>query len=695
MRIVVGLRPLFPGKVGGQEIYVRELLREWAEWARDDEWIVLVNAETAPSFASPGPWMRFITVPEVHDLALWARTAESFGPALYFSPMLVIDPPSVGLPTVVNIPDLQHEFFPSYFDAATLAMRRVHFPLSARRAAAVLTHSGHARDTIIEKFKVPADKVHGVQLAAGDEFRAAPVVARVQAFREKYRLPENFGFFPAHFWPHKNHETLFKALSIIRKRHGEAPLIALSGFAAAQAGPVEAAIRQHGLQDCIRILGYLDRAEVPVAYQAAQFLVFPSKFEGFGIPVAEAMAAGCPVVCSDIPSLSEFTGDGAITCDPDDAEAFAAGMHQLMTDPAVRTRLRDRGRQRSAELTWKRSAKLSYAVLREVWERWHAQPRAAVVSVPWPPASGAESWELPPAEPASILQFTAHNESEADQTVSSRFAASGLDALLAPHGTGEEWFDLLRLKSADNIALTRLSVGPVLAPDLRAWLARHPRATPYEIVLRVATSGMTAIDDALPQQAEPATATHPALPAREGLRLSAKYFGEIDPGWLRAAGESTAGTLPFVGRWRPAQRRVGKLASAWHHLRLTGKLPPGLTRAVIAKLRPPSAAAPTADGWIGRRGEVILRPAADGNLRLRLELPPWPMRRPPELSIRLGRRTLYRGILRQPGIYAFCWGWPAGEESVRLRLASSAVCVPAEQGLGSDARELSVRILKD
>ena len=674
---------------------MRELLREWAAWARDDEWIVLLNSETAASFSSPGPWMRFVTVPEVHDLALWARTAEAFGPALYFSPMLVIDPPSVGLPTVVNIPDLQHEFFPAYFDAATLAMRRVHFPLSARRAAAVLTHSGHARDTIIEKFKVPANKIHGIQLAAGDEFRAAPVPARVQAFREKYQLPEKFGFFPANFWPHKNHATLFEALAIYRKQHGEPPLIALSGFSAGQAGPVEAAIKQHGLQDSIRILGYLDRAEIPLAYQAAQFLVFPSKFEGFGIPVAEAMAAGCPVVCSNIPSLSEFTGDGAITCDPDDAEAFAAGMHQLMTDPAEISRLVERGRQRSAELTWKRTAELSYGVLREVWERWHAQPRAAVVRVPWPPVPGAESWQLPPAEPASILQFTATNEGEVDHTASARFAANGLDALLAPHGDGAERFDLLRLKSADSIALSRLRVGPALAPDLRAWLARHPRATPYEIVLRVATSGMTAVDDALLPQAETAATARPPLSAREGLRLSTKYFGEIDPGWLRAAGEASAKTLPFVGRWRPAQRRVGRLASAWHHLRLTGKLPPGISRALIAKLRPPSAAAPTADGWIGRRGEVMLRPAADGNLRLRLELPPWPMRRPPELSIRLGRRTLYRGILRQPGIYAFCWGWPVGEESVRLRLISSAVCIPAEHGLGSDARELSVRVLKD
>src|SRR6185369_5796401 len=132
-----------------------------------------------------------------------------------------------GLPCVVNIPDLQHEFFPGFFDAETLAMRRLHYPLSARRAAAVLTHSTHAKETIVAKFGLPADRVHGIQLAAGDEFRIAPDAEKIARFRKKHRLPEAFGFFPAHFWPHKNHATLFKALTLYRERHGEPPTIAL------------------------------------------------------------------------------------------------------------------------------------------------------------------------------------------------------------------------------------------------------------------------------------------------------------------------------------------------------------------------------------------------------------------------------------------------------------------------------------
>lgn len=693
MRVVTGLRPLFPGRIGGHEVYVRELLREWGDWARDDEWIVLVNEESAASFTPPGPWMKFVTVPGVHDLAGWSRVAESFGPALYFSPMLVIDPPSVGLPTVVNIPDLQHDFFPNYFDADTLAMRRVHFPLSARRAAAVLTQSAHARTTIVERYGIPADRVHGIQLAAGDEYRRPANTARIAAFLDKYHLPQIFGYFPANFWPHKNHATLFKALALYRRQFGPPPVIALSGFSGDRLAAVEAAIRAHGLQENIRILGFLDRAEVPVAYQAAHFLIFPSRFEGFGLPVAEAMAAGCPVICSDIPSLAEFAGDAALTCAADNAGAYAAAIHRLMTDDGLRQSLARRGSERSAELTWKRTAELSHAALRGVWDRWQQRPQAAVRIIIWPPAQDAQIPPLTPAEPAPILQFSTGGGELPDPRLAQRFAESGLDALIAPvDGVPPEPFDLIRLKSGDSLPLNRLRAGPALSLDLIAWLARHPGATNYEVALRIVTNGMTAQDSALAPV--PAAAVAP-LTGRTGLHLSAKYFGEIDAGWLRRAGEASIADFPFIGRWKRAQRHAGRLLSAWHHLRLTGRPPPGLQRALLARLRPPPAAAPTADGWIGRNGEITLRPAADGTLRLRLELPAWPLPRPPAVRIRRGQRVLYRGVLRQPGIYAFCWGWPEGETSVQLNIHATAVCVPAEHGLGSDARELSVRVLKD
>jgi glycosyltransferase involved in cell wall biosynthesis len=711
MRIVIGLRSLFPGKVGGLETYVRELINAWGETRREDKWIVLVNPDAAPTFQSPGPWMHFETVAEPHDLHAWKTAAERHAPAIYFSPMLVIDPHDVALPTVVNIPDVQHLFYPDFFDPETLAFRHLHFPLSARRAAAIVTLSDHARTSIIERLGAKPEKVHDILLAAGDHFHQPPDRDAVPAFLKKHGLPPEFGFYPANFWPHKNHAALFDALSRYRKTHGDAPHVALSGFAGGNQEKVLAAIRAKKLEDRIHLLGYLEHDEVPVAYRAAGFLVFPSLFEGFGIPVAEAMASGCPVLASSASSIPELAGEAALLFNPLDPDDLVRQLRRLLTEPGLRERLIRSGLQRSGELTWGRTADETYAVFKSVAAALAAQTTAPVAVIPLNDSGEINRERLPAAAPAPILHFSRPGgrlSLGAAQRAAEAFRGSGLGAIIgsvewpagepgAPSAPAGEpaGFDTLRLKSEDSLPLQALWIGPDLSAEFLAWLAQGDPPAAYEIMLRAATLGPVGDNRALRTiAAKPPE--RPASPER-GARLSLRYFGVPDSGWLRRWAAARLARWPgfnATAALRPGARsRTLDLYESWLWFRLTGVFPARFKERLTGLWRRARPAPPSADGWIGRQGQVVLAKPVEGQIRLRLQAPEWPNPPPPQLTIRLGRTRLYRGTLCQPGLYDFNWPWPGAAESVTLHLSSSATFIPAEHGMGMDGRELSFRIL--
>ncbi len=688
LRLVVGLRAFFPGKVGGLEIYVRELLKGWGATRRDDEIIALVNPAAAPTFESPGPWLRFETVADPHDPAAWRRAAEAHAPALYFSPMLVIDPPDVGLPVVVNIPDIQHLFYPQFFDPATLAMRQLHFPLSARRSRAVVTLSGHAARTIVERLGAPEGKVHPILLAAGDEFRAPVAAERTAAFREKHGLPEGFLFFPANFWPHKNHATLFAALAILKRRGGDCPHLALAGFSGGQLDAVRHEIERHGIADRVRILGYLDRGEIPAAYAAAGALVFPSLFEGFGIPVAEAMAAGCPVIASNATSIPEFAGDAVIGFDPTDPEALADRIERLGGDPALRAALIERGRARSAELTWGKTAAATWALFERVRAGLGAAPWSGVRNILLDERGCARRESLPEPGVTTALHFSTDplpaeaSAAEAER----RLRGTGLAlAIGSVAGRAPERFSIERLLGEDGLPPGALWIAPeAAAPILEKMRAAPEMPSGYEIALDAALSGMAG---EAPGADEPHDTPRPLLEPRQGLRLSLAATGVLNDRWLALAAHAGAppGRLGGV---------FARLKRGWLHKRMTGEWPPGWRARALGILRPAAPAAPDQDGWVGPRARWEIRRPPDGLLRLRVELAAWPLSEPQRLRFRFARRTLLATRIYRPGRYEWQWPWPAGPERVIADLRCFNWFIPAEHGISTDRRRLAVRVIR-
>lgn len=192
-------------------------------------------------------------------------------------------------------------------------------------------------------------------------------MAKLSAFRERYGLPVRYVVYPANFWPHKNHLRLLQAWQQLRDE------VALADYKLALCGAKERGhnailtwLAQLSLADTVVLLGYLPAADMPLLYAAASLMVFPSLFEGFGLPILEAMAAGCPVACSNTTSLPEIAGDAAIYFNPLDPSAIAQSIFALLSNEDLRRAFIARGLSRASKFSWEECAKQTLAVYLEV-----------------------------------------------------------------------------------------------------------------------------------------------------------------------------------------------------------------------------------------------------------------------------------------------------------------------------------------
>jgi glycosyltransferase involved in cell wall biosynthesis len=258
---------------------------------------------------------------------------------------------------IVLVPDLQHEYFPQFFDEVVLADRRLHFDRLIRGSGAVVTLSNHSRSTIENNYPNKVLDLFDVPSAA--QVTPAALDGTEVANFSTSRCP--YFLYPAKIWPHKNHETLLLAFDKCRRSGQETSQCKLvltgdpDGFQRLTSSfPSENVVH----------LGIVSTAELARLYKEAVALVFPSLFEGFGIPVVEAFGFGCPVICSDTTSLPEVAGDAALFCDPTDASALANHMLSLVSNPALRSTLISAGYKRASIYNWNRSARgLENAVL--------------------------------------------------------------------------------------------------------------------------------------------------------------------------------------------------------------------------------------------------------------------------------------------------------------------------------------------
>lgn len=237
---------------------------------------------------------------------------------------------------------------------------------SAQSAAAVIAVSTQTADDLLRFFDVPAGKITVVPNGVGPEFSPAPPP---QGFCARHNLPERFFLFVGTLEPRKNLPRIVRAYAAWRSRttpqNRDIQLVIVGGIGWYYA-QIFAEVRALQLEEWVTFAGYAPAQELPDWYRAAFAFVYPSLFEGFGLPILEAMASGLPVITSTAPSLAEVAGDAALCVEPEDVDALSAALHLITDQPALRDELRARGLQRAAGYSWQRCARETIAVYESV-----------------------------------------------------------------------------------------------------------------------------------------------------------------------------------------------------------------------------------------------------------------------------------------------------------------------------------------
>jgi glycosyltransferase involved in cell wall biosynthesis len=268
-------------------------------------------------------------------------------------------------PTVVTIHDMTLWLFPQHHYRRRLLAMRPFIPLAARRAAAVIAVSHATKADIVRILGVAADKVHVIHEAPAAWFRPIEDPTALETVRRRYGLPERIVLYVGTIEPRKNLVRLLQAFARLRHSGVIEHTLVLAGQPGWKHEPVTMAVEQLGLSQAVRFLGYVPTDDLVALYNLANALVFPSLYEGFGLPVMEAMACGTPVLTSANSSLAEISDCAAELVDPASVESIADGLRRILTDPARRADLRARGLSRAAQFTWTDAAQRTRAVYAE------------------------------------------------------------------------------------------------------------------------------------------------------------------------------------------------------------------------------------------------------------------------------------------------------------------------------------------
>jgi glycosyltransferase involved in cell wall biosynthesis len=361
VKVALNLSFLAPGEIGGMETYARELARALA--GRDDLELVLLgnrlldrgwpDVERVELPVDPRRRIEWVLGDQRHV----PRAAWRVGADVVHS--LASTAPVRGrFARVTTIHDLNYKLVPeTHFGLRGLGMR-VLVPLAARRSHRLVVDADSTRADLARHLGVEPDKVDVVPL--GVRVPPDPPVTPEPELRERLGLGErSIVLSPSAKRPHKNVARLLRAVAAMAP--DARPALVVPGYPTPHEDELRELATTLGIADLVRLPPWLAAADLESLYRASACVVFPSLYEGFGLPVLEAMARGVPVACSKRSSLPEVAGDAALMFDPEDVVAIRSALEGLLTDRGLAERLRVAGRERAATFTWERTADLTVA----------------------------------------------------------------------------------------------------------------------------------------------------------------------------------------------------------------------------------------------------------------------------------------------------------------------------------------------
>jgi alpha-1,3-rhamnosyl/mannosyltransferase len=279
-----------------------------------------------------------------------------------------------GVPTVLTVYDLIPLLMPEQSSGRARLLARWANALALRTAHRVIAISAATRADYIRYMAAPAEKIVVVPLAAESAFapaaggeQGAGIGSQASGISRKYNLPERYVLYLGSNKPHKNLVRLVEAWGIADRRLQVAGCgLVIAGMWDASYPEAKQRAAELDQSQKIHFLGSVAEADLSALYGGAKLFVFPSLYEGFGLPVLEAMACGTPVICSNVSSLPEVAGDAAIQVDPLDVDALAAAIGRVLGDEALRARMRQQGLQQATRFTWEQTAQRTLALYRQV-----------------------------------------------------------------------------------------------------------------------------------------------------------------------------------------------------------------------------------------------------------------------------------------------------------------------------------------
>jgi glycosyltransferase involved in cell wall biosynthesis len=362
-------------KLGGNESYAVNLIEALAQIDSANHYTIYITTDEARE-RFHGRWPNFkvrATLPHTPLI----RIPLTLSAELRKNPVDVLHvqftaPPFCPCPVVVSIHDLSFEHLPQTFRRRSRTQLRLTVRHSARRAARIISLSEHGRRDIIETYGITAERVSAIPLAAPPNFAPVQDVRELQRVRHNYGIDGDYILSVGSIQPRKNLARLVKAYARVRaslrgnKSEDKLPKLVLVGKCGWLYDETLRALEETGVKNSAVLTGYVPQADLPALYSGALCFVYPSYFEGFGLPPLEAMKCGAPVIVGNKTSLPEVVGDAALAVDPFDVEAIASAMKKVIESPTLRNELSIKGQTRAEAFDWRETARKTLAIYEEV-----------------------------------------------------------------------------------------------------------------------------------------------------------------------------------------------------------------------------------------------------------------------------------------------------------------------------------------
>ena len=370
------------GQYGGVQNFLTDFLSALEKYDKtDNKYVLIFDNNKVPEEFKINPKYSICEIKEVRELNIFYRILKNIfkNTALYnylplyrdeiisdqiknlkldiiHFPITTIDLP-YELPksckVILTFHDLQHVFFPENFSKAELAQRDINYYQSLKIADKVISISNYTKTTLIDRYNIASDKITVIYEGISKKYQNIFNEKDLIKVKEKYNLPDGFIYYPANPWPHKNHLNLLKAILIIDKKYDLKIPVVFTGCIKGNEGILKNISAEINFPDSlIYDLGFIDEKDMPYIYCLAKIMVYPSLFEGFGIPILESMKIGCPVVCSNVSSLPEVGGNAAKYINPHDISDISKKIYSLYKDDKEIHRLKTLGNNNVKKFKW-------------------------------------------------------------------------------------------------------------------------------------------------------------------------------------------------------------------------------------------------------------------------------------------------------------------------------------------------------